>query len=148
MINSRDRSPDPRIQLEAGRALIRLGEVRRILGQIDGSDQAYRQAATLFEALSKPGLRSSALQLDLRLGRAETAIGRGLTDHARSRLDAARRDFAAAIAILRPLKSDAPKVPLYRERLAFCEASVGHLDHDAGDDTAAESAYRRGAGPL
>lgn len=46
-----ERSEDPELALEAGRALVRVGDVRRELGDSPAAEQAYRQAVQRFERL-------------------------------------------------------------------------------------------------
>jgi serine/threonine-protein kinase len=62
-----DDSDDPELRLEAGRARVRLGDVRRLLVQHEQAEQAYRSAEQLFRNLSDATPDNAEYQLELAL---------------------------------------------------------------------------------
>ncbi len=75
-----EKSHDPELRLEAGRARLRLGDVRRMLVQNSQAEKAYRSAETLLRELSEAAPQNDEYQLELalcqvRLGILHTTTG-------------------------------------------------------------------------
>ncbi len=136
---SGDRSGDLNLRLESGHALNRLGEVRAILLNLDGAEDAYRAALAVFDDVSA----ANSDLIEPRLGRSESRIGLGQTFRVKGQNGLAEESYNAALIELRALASLAHATAEVRDRLAFAETSLGNLFSALNKDAEAEAAYRR-----
>lgn len=96
-----EKSRDPELRLEAGRAQLRLGDVRRLLTQHAAAEVSYRSAQTKFRELAESATANVEYQLELanshvRLGILLTTTGPH--DKADEHFEAAIKGFDALIA--------------------------------------------------
>ena len=75
-----ERSDDPELRFEFALALVRLGDVRRLLASFPESEQAYAQAITVFEEFLKEDPENAEVRLALaqchnQLGLLHTTVG-------------------------------------------------------------------------
>jgi serine/threonine protein kinase/tetratricopeptide (TPR) repeat protein len=129
-----ERSDDPELRSEFGKAFVRLGDVRATLNEFEPAIQAYRSAQTLFDELA----RADPAALDLRLERANSRTKLGIVLHDVGRNDEAQREYQAAQADLAALTEAAPQVAAYRDGLGTCLVNVSLLQHAVGRHTEAE----------
>jgi serine/threonine-protein kinase len=91
---AREQSDDPQLQAESGRALIRLGDVRQLLGETELARRAYAAAQAAFDKLAQgqPASREFELELATVHGRlAVLATATAAHDEAARSFDAAAR---------------------------------------------------------
>jgi serine/threonine-protein kinase len=105
---------DPSVRQETALAYARLGEIRRLLGEADAADQAYREATTLYERLAAdfPDEPKSWDHLPQLYNNA------GILQHDRGRVAEAAEFFRRALARLEQLLERDPRNADYRRELA------------------------------
>ncbi|MBN2474695.1 MAG: tetratricopeptide repeat protein [Pirellulales bacterium] len=101
---ARQPTDDPGLEAERGRAYVRLGETRRLLGEPIESEAAYRQAMSIFTALGQSHPRDRDLQLESADTRLKLA---GLLAEIGQRSEA-DEVYRAAVVRLRRLAQDEP----------------------------------------
>ena len=106
---------------ESARALLRLAEVDRILGDAPRAVEECRAAGDLFRAL----LAADPGATDLRMGLAESDILRGRVLNAGQRNDEALAAFGEAVGTLARLAAGRPDLAEPRVRLAFARLGMG-----------------------
>jgi len=131
-------SDDFELEAERGRILLRLGDVRRLLGESVQAEEAYRAAIALLEDLGRahPDARNCRLEA----ADSGTKLGLLLADTGRHQ--EADQAYAAAVAHLRPLVEAAPQDPRFRESLATALLNHGTLLSDTGARPRAELTLR------
>ena len=116
-------STDRQQEIERGRAYLRLGDVRHILGELPRAQEAYRSARLLFEDLARQ--HGDMLDCRLELANSHTKLGIVLTDG--SDYEEAEESFLAAIAGLRDLPPDDSHDPRVCDSLGTCLLNRGSL---------------------
>jgi serine/threonine-protein kinase len=133
----RQRSDDLEIELERGRTYLRLGHLRRELGDRKRAAEAYRQAAGLFDQLRRHGD-----SLDCRLEQANCQTDLGVVAWETEQLKEAAQCFDHALGQLRELAKRYPGEPAVSEALAAALLNQGELLAEQGQRPAAEGVLR------
>lgn len=102
-----EKSDDPELRAEFGRALIRLGDVRRMLNQHKQAKEGYHSAEALFRQLSRQAPKNSEPLMDL----AVSLNKQGIVHSELGEKPEAEKAFNEAVAIFDELRrgSDDPK---------------------------------------
>ena len=98
---------DVDLNIERGRAYLRLGDVRRLLGEFSKARRSYETAILLFEEMSQTKSVNHRCRLELATSR--TKLGIVLADLQKK--EDAERSYVAAIADLQALKKSGPNNP-------------------------------------
>jgi len=128
-----ERSDDPGLRFEFALALIRLGDVRRLLASFSESEQAYRQAVTVFQEFLKEDPENAEVQLALaqchnQLGLLHTTVGSDPeAENASNSHAEAERVYEIAADIVSQLLVANPKDAEYRRTKAEVLANRGVL---------------------
>jgi tetratricopeptide (TPR) repeat protein len=124
-------SDDPNLELERGRVLLRLGQVRRNLGIGPAARESFEQARVLFERLTQPVAPSATIPESVshaaRLAWCDACIWLGLLSQGEGQIDAADADFQKAIERLERLRSVEGKSTNLDEALAIALFNRGAL---------------------
>ena len=131
---ARERSDDPALQAESGRAFIRLGDVYGELQQPAEAEQAYRSAESVFGKL----LQSRPRTLEYALERANSRTKLGIALQAAGRNDEAQRMYRLSLDELRPVAVAHPQKYLFRDAVGTALVNLGLLRHAIGQQQAAE----------
>jgi serine/threonine-protein kinase len=119
-------------------AHLRVGDIRRKLGQMNDADTAYRRAIELYTALTVDFPTVAGYRRDL----ARSHRGRGTLLEDTGRLKEAEAAYRGALALEEQLAADFPTVPDYRQELARSYDHLGSLLQTAGQPREAEAAFR------
>jgi serine/threonine-protein kinase len=130
---------DPDVRQEAGRAFMLVGRVRRQDGKYAEAEQAFLRAKELFAGLSDEFPASVSYRLDL--ARCRTRLG--MLYQGLKRVDAAREEYGAAVALCAQLAAAAPDDLEPRFQLASARNSLGIALRESGDIDAAEAEYHK-----
>ena len=120
---AKQRSDNPSLELECGRAYLRLGEVYVTLGEVDKAREAYGSAGFLFKGLSQN--HPDVADYRLEQANSQTLLGLVLEDigeHAD-----ALQAYDAAVSALRPLVPGHPYDPRFRLALGVSLLDRGVL---------------------
>ncbi len=127
------RSDDPSLRFEFALALVRLGDVRRLLASLPESDQAYRQAITVFQQFLKDDPENTEVQLALaqcynQLGLLHTTVGAAPeSEDASNSLPEAEEAYENAAGLLSQLLVSDPQNAECRRAKAEVLANRGVL---------------------
>jgi serine/threonine-protein kinase len=135
----RERSADPALRLETGRAAQRVAKIRFLMGQYDEAEKAYREAAGLFGRLVAEDGRPAEYRHELARARADL----GLLLASRGRDGEAATAYDEAGRLWERLLAGSPGNPDYERGLAACESNRGNLLVAAGRVDEAGTAFRR-----
>ena len=109
-----EHSEIPEIQAEAANALVRLGDVRKSLGQIDNAETAYRSSIERYETLLQ--LEPNKAQNQKRISESQVRLATLFSD-ADVRSDESQELFDAAVSRFRTLYKASPDDPGILESL-------------------------------
>lgn len=123
-----ERSDDPDLRSEFGKAFLRLGDVRVSLNEFERGVQAYRSAHSLFDELARTYPRDP----DFRLQRANSRTKLGVAWYEMGRRDEAFHEYQAARAELVALVETSPYVSPYRDGLGTCLINLSLLQNATG----------------
>jgi tetratricopeptide (TPR) repeat protein len=114
-----ERGDDPDVQSEAGRAYRRVGDIRRMLGEINAAEQAYRQSIEVLEEVVAdfPQAPDGAGEL-ARSYIAHAAVFSPGIHLGHTPMAEAGDSIGRAIALLEKLTTEYPNVPEYTALLA------------------------------
>lgn len=117
-----ERGDDPDLAYETGRAWVRVGYVRRLLGELDEAEKAARQGMAIFEKLGSEQSENSVHRLDLMSAYEEIAM---------DLMFAQRHDDAVAIrqralALIETVVRDFPEPAHHWIRLADAQSAFGN----------------------
>jgi serine/threonine-protein kinase len=132
-------SKDPDLELERGRTLVRLGDLRRTLLQSAAAGEAYAEAENVFSSLPTLGTSRGAATLES----ANVTVRKGILATEVGDFDAAEKHYAQALATLQSLEAselDHERVTL---NLVDAHTAYGALLSNRGDQSAAEQQLRR-----
>jgi tetratricopeptide (TPR) repeat protein len=118
-----DRSTDPAVRRETGRAYYRAGGIRSLLGQHAESATAYREGIELQQELAHGGNGEPADRRDL--AQSYQALGAEFVDMVR--YSEAEQAYKRAHGLLADLTARFPKEPSYRQALAGLYNQEGRL---------------------
>ncbi|MDB5334440.1 MAG: serine/threonine protein kinase [Planctomycetaceae bacterium] len=123
---------DPQLELERGRVLMRLGQVRRALGTLATARESFEQARTLFERLSRPATTatsttSQSVPKIAKLAWCDASIWLGLLSQDAGEFAAADNDFQLAVRRLQELRTADGKTDALDEALAVALFNRGAL---------------------
>jgi len=127
-------SSDVDLELERGRTWLRLGDVRRILGESKEAEQTYRTAESLLAELSQG--RPDVDDYSLELANSRTKLGLLLADLGRN--DEAHQAYATAISQLDELTKVHPDEPRFHDALGTSRLNRGVLLAATGSEGQAE----------
>lgn len=139
-------SSDPNLELERGRVLLRLGQVRRALNLTSAAQESFEQARTLFEKLSKTSTSSSGTTETVaaaRLAWCDSSIWLALLSQDAGKLDAADVDFKEAEERLEQLRAAGGDAMALDEALAIAIFNRGSLWLRKGDRARAQLMIER-----
>ncbi len=139
-----DRGNDPSLRKEMALAHQRLGDIRRLLEDRAGAEEAYGRAIAQFDRLRA----EAPADPDNRQYLADAHNFRGEVFRAASRREEARADYAAARALQEQLAADFPDRPDYRRDLARTRYNQGLLLAEGGGPAAAEQEFDGAIGLL
>lgn len=125
-------SDDPQLELERGRVLMRLGQVRRALGTLATARKSFEQARALFERLAHPATTASSTTSQsvtpiAKLAWCDASIWLGLLSQDAGEIDAADNDFQMAAKRLQELRTANGKTDALDEALAVALFNRGAL---------------------
>ena len=121
-------SSDPELELERGRVLLRLGQVRRELGKTESAREAFQQARDLLERLEKNSASNNAAHL----AGCDASIWLGLLLKDQQQFDEADHEFGRAIERLEQQRAAGTKTIHNGETLAVALFNRGSLWLRAG----------------
>jgi serine/threonine protein kinase len=130
---------DPAIRTATGVASLRVGEIQRVLGELDPAEQAYRRALAILEA-SDQDLERDSRTLDALV---RTYIGLGDVLIHTGRAEDARTLIEKAASLARLFIEKTPLTPETSSILAYHHEQLGDLLRSAGRLKEAEAAYRK-----
>ncbi len=116
---SEQRSDDPVLHMESGKAFIGLGSVRRALGDMAAAEKDFRAAESALQAISHATVSEARLWL------AHSRIHLGLVYHATGRAEACERENRAALADLEAMIQSNPQDDRVRDALAMASVNLG-----------------------
>jgi tetratricopeptide (TPR) repeat protein/tRNA A-37 threonylcarbamoyl transferase component Bud32 len=136
---ARETGQDEASRAGVAAAYLRVGGIRRSLGQAKGAKTAYRRSQALYRRLAadfphQPAYRQQLVQSSNSLANllAETGFPQ-----------AAEAAFRAALAVAKQLAADLPNRSEYRQLLAQSHNSLGILLQNTSRPKAAEAAFRQ-----
>ena len=135
-------SDDVELETERGRINLRLGDVRRLLGEVTQAEQAYQSAISLFQGLVAD--HPESLDCRLEFANSNTRLGQMLADVGRQQ--EAKQAHSVAMATLRALLRSAPEDARLLDAVATSLVSHGALLADTAADREAEGMFREAAG--
>lgn len=121
-------SADPALQLEAGRALLRLGTIHKRMGQYDDAIEAYQDGLERFTKLLSDDSGNTEVRLEL----AEAHNLLGVLFGILNRVDEAEDSYASALSELQDMHSQAAEDAELRSRLSGVRANFANLQHQTG----------------
>lgn len=135
----RQRSDDPALETERGRAYLRLGDVHRTLREVKEADKAYRSAISLLEKLSQTSAANDAGRLELANG--QTKLGLLLAETGRHA--EARAAYDASMTQLAGTMKGAAQQRRQLELKATCLLNSGVLQMTTGARREAEETLQK-----
>jgi tetratricopeptide (TPR) repeat protein len=96
-----ERSNDPELAYETGRAWVRVGYARRILGELPGALKAAEQAKAIFDTLDAEHSTNSTHRLDLMSAYEEMAMNQMMSRQREEALETRRKAFELMETIVR-----------------------------------------------
>lgn len=136
------RSDDVGLELERCRAYLRLGDVRKTLGETVEAEESYRTARDLIEPL----VASHPDNADLHLEAANSRVKLGILLKEIGRLDDARAAYDTAGNELARLAGAYPNDPRFADALGTCLLNQGLLHTITGPREKAREAIQQSAG--
>ena len=136
------KSDDVGLELERSRAYLRLGDVRKTLGETVEAEGSYRTARTLIEQL----IASHPENTDLLLEAANSRVKLGILLKETGRLDDAHAAYEMAGKELAKLAGAYPNDPRFGDALGTCLLNQGLLYTVTGPREKAQEAIQRSAG--
>lgn len=135
-----ERSDDPSIAYETGRAWVRVGYVRRLLGELPEGLEAARQGMAIFERLDAAHSPESVHRLDMMMAYEEMAMNLMLL-HRRAEALELRRN---ALALMETVVRDFPEPIHHWIRLADANSAYANVFNFTGRPMSqAEPFHRR-----
>jgi serine/threonine-protein kinase len=133
-----EKSDDPAVRREAGRAYSRAGDIYRLLGRQQDAVHTYGRALELQERLAA----AFPARREYRVEATRTLDQLGCLYQALGRLERAEEAFRVALARWEPLAAAAPDRPAYRQGLARSHEHLGELLRETGRPDEAEKVLR------
>jgi tetratricopeptide (TPR) repeat protein len=130
---------EPAVQLEAGEAYLRVGNIQRKLRRHTQAEEAYGRAIAGLNDLVGRFPKEPAYRNEL--AEAERNLGMLLGDLKRTK--EAEEAYGLALALWEKLSRDYPEEPRYQVSLATILTDQADMSHVLGRDDEAETAYRR-----
>lgn len=135
----KQKSDNPLIRWGAGRALVRLGDIQSLLGEVAAAEASYTQALAMLESLAKEDATNVEFRRDI--ARGQHGLGVLLKDA--NRFDPAETRLRQAIALRTELAAGANARPDDLQALADSRYQLGALLARRGAKGAADAeAYR------
>jgi tetratricopeptide (TPR) repeat protein/tRNA A-37 threonylcarbamoyl transferase component Bud32 len=134
-----DKSDDPRVRWEMGRAQQRVGDIQELLGQHASAAKAYRSAEEILGQLAA----EEPQQADYRQDLATTQNNLGIVLQAAGRREEAEEAYRQSLANKVQLAANFPAVPAYRRELASSYNNRGIFLQTRNQAGEAEIAYRQ-----
>lgn len=119
---SDDVSDDPQLELERGRALVRIGDLMQMQNDEQSAGEYFAKATDVFQR----GFDDPELDVDFRSEAANVLVRQGISASTEARVADAERRFQSAIAMLGQLVSKSDN-PLPRKVLASSHHNLGKL---------------------
>lgn len=126
-------SSDPSLRLEAGRAMIRLATIQKLLGRYDSAESAYSAGLQRFMELKTDGADNLAIEQEI----AATHNLLGSLFATMNRVDDAQSNFETAIRLMTALIAKNPEDPELKSRLLGHRANLANLQHQNGNSDSA-----------
>jgi tetratricopeptide (TPR) repeat protein len=134
-----EKSDDPGVRQETGRAYVRVGDIYRMLGQYPDAEKVYGEAIVLLKQLADEFPDVPRYRKDL----AVCHNNLGILLRATKRLSQAEEAYCQAIALREQLVADYSNEPIYQHELAGSLNNLGRLLQDTGRPQEAEPVYVR-----
>jgi serine/threonine protein kinase/tetratricopeptide (TPR) repeat protein len=134
-----EQSDDPAVRFETAKALQRVGEIQKKLGQHKEAEASYRQARELLQQLVRE--KPDEPQYRDWLAQAQSMLG-GLLSFT-GRLPEAEQELRSALEICQTLAAQFPGDAQYQEALAKRHEGLARLFAVTGRPREAEAAYRQ-----
>jgi tetratricopeptide (TPR) repeat protein/tRNA A-37 threonylcarbamoyl transferase component Bud32 len=134
----KEKSDDPGVPYETGRAARRAGDIERLLGRQEAALEAYDQAQALLGRLVDDFPERASYRRELGC----THDSRGRLLQALGKLDEAEQSFNKAVARRRDLTEQFRNDPDYQRELAETLQRLGNLLRDTGRPEEAETVLR------
>jgi tetratricopeptide (TPR) repeat protein len=125
---AREEADDPEVRAEQGRALLRLGDLHRLLGQNGQAEEALGRARDLFQGLADAHPHELAYQQDL----ARSLRSQGALYQLTGRLGQAEEALGQAHGLCHRLAQAHPDQPRCQEDLAETLLNLGSVRYKAG----------------
>ncbi len=135
----KQKSTDPTVRMELGRAYWRLGEIHRLLKQLDQAEEPHRQAVAVYQKLTEEF--PTVLDYGNALGISYANLGNLLKDL--GRFPEAEQNLHQAISLQKKLLTEVPTQPYYHKHLADTYNTLGILLWHRRQVSEAEQAYRQ-----
>jgi len=136
------KSNDPEVEATRGQAYLRLGSVRRVMGENEAAIQDYEAMREIYARLAAD--TPAAPDYRQELARCHNNLGTLLKDLGKR--EEAEAAYRQAVRIQAKLAADHPAVAAYRQALALSHNNLGALLKDlgkSGETEAAEAAFRQ-----
>jgi tetratricopeptide (TPR) repeat protein/tRNA A-37 threonylcarbamoyl transferase component Bud32 len=117
------KSEDLEIQIESGRAFLRLGEVRQALYEMEAADDSFRQGEERFRTMWKEYPENVTIALDL----ASCLSKRAILNDIQGEYDDARKFYDEVILLLRTLVAQADQQEPARKALAAALSNLANM---------------------
>jgi eukaryotic-like serine/threonine-protein kinase len=131
-------SNDPQVRLEAAKAALRVGAIRKRLGKIEAAEQAYRQALAVLDGLVSSDLAEPVYRNAL----AEAHNELSYILHDEERWTEAERETKKAASLWDALAREQPEIAEYRLKLASAVHRLGRWFSNQKRLIEAETEYR------
>ncbi|MCP4811825.1 MAG: tetratricopeptide repeat protein, partial [Planctomycetaceae bacterium] len=117
------KSEDIEIQIESGRAFLRLGEVRQALYEMEAADDSYRQGEERFRIMREENPENVTIALDL----AACLSKRAILNDIQGKYDDARKFYDEVILLLRTLVAQPDQQEAARKALAAALSNLANM---------------------
>jgi len=134
-----EKSDDPQVRWETGRAQQRIGDIQEMLGQHDPAVRAYQAALAILGQLAAEYQQRPDFRQDLSV----VHNNLGIVLQAAGQKDRAEEAYRRSLAEKEKLVADFPEVPAYRRELASSYNNRGILLQTRNQFHDAENAYRQ-----
>ena len=133
------KSDDPQLQFELGRANLLVGRISQQIGSYQEAVEAFNRAINIHEQLLplSPGQLAVARQA----AECYEALGSALVQS--GQMSAAEAAYAAALSLLQPLRKKEPDNPGVLKSLESLSTHMGALKHDRGQFDDAHALYEQ-----